>query len=176
MNEGIDAALRIGPLTDSSAVAHKLGTVSRVLTASPTYLAKAGTPRRPSELSSHSLIVGPAGRGTEGWTFRKNGKSTSVRVEGRFILNGAEGAVSAAVAGLGIVSSGFFGMLRELQSAELVRVLPGWEMMPADVNLILPAGRAAKASAKAFSRFVGDVLRELDKEWDRFNVQKIERL
>lgn len=175
VSEGIDAALRIGPLTDSSAVAHKLGTASRIVAASPIYLAKAGNPRTPSELSSHSLIIGPAGRGAEGWTFRKNGKSTTVRVEGRFILNGAEGAVSASVAGLGIASSGFFGMRRELQSGELVQVLPGWEMMSADVNMILPAGRAAKASAKAFSRFVGDVLRELDEEWDRFNGQKIKR-
>lgn len=174
VSEGIDAALRIGPLADSSAVAHKLGTVSRILAASPAYLANAGKPRKPADLSRHSLIVGPAGRGAEGWTFRKNDKSISVRADGRFVLNGAEGAVAAAVAGLGIVSSGFFGMCRELQNGELVRVLPGWEMMSADVHVILPAGRAAKASAKAFSRFVRDVLRELNKEWERFCYSKNE--
>lgn len=110
------------------------------------------------DLSNHSLIVGPAGRGSKGWAFRKDGKTTSLRVEGRIILNGAEGAIAATVAGLGIVSSGFFGMLRELQSGELVQVLPDWKMASADFNVILPAGRAAKPSAKAFAQFIGDQL------------------
>jgi DNA-binding transcriptional LysR family regulator len=175
VGEGIDVALRIGPLADSSAVVRKIGVVNRVLAASPAYLAKAGTPRTPSDLSNHSLIVGPAGRGTEGWVFRRNGKATSVRVEGRVILNGAEGAIAATVAGLGIVSSGFFGMLRELQSGELVQVLPDWEMMSAEFNVILPAGRAAKPSARAFARFIGDHLRQLEHDWDRFRMSEVTR-
>jgi DNA-binding transcriptional LysR family regulator len=176
VGEGIDVALRIGPpLADSSAVARKIGVVNRVLAASPAYLAKAGTPRTPSDLSNHSLIVGPAGRGTEGWVFRRCGKTTSVRVEGRFILNGAEGAIAATVAGLGIVSSGFFGMLKELQSGELVQVLPDWEMMSAEFNVILPAGRAAKHSARAFARFVGDHLRQLERDWDQFRMSEVTR-
>ena len=170
VGDGIDVALRVGPLADSSAVARKIGMVSRILAASPAYLAKAGTPRTPSDLSNHSLIVGPAGRGSEGWAFRKDGKAASVRVEGRFMLNGAEGATAAAVAGLGIVSSGFFGMLQELHSGQLVQVLPDWEMMSAEVNVILPAGRAAKPSARAFAEFVGDQLRQLEDAWVRFRM------
>ena len=121
--------------------------------ASPAYLAKAGTPRVPSDLTNHSIIVGPAGRGMEGWAFKKDGKATSVRVEGRFVLNGAEGATAAAVAGLGIVSNGAFGMMKELESGLLVRVLPDWEMGTAEAHVILAAGRAAKPSARAFSDF-----------------------
>ena len=98
-----------------------------------------------------------------------------MRVEGRVILNGAEGAIAAAVAGFGIVSSGFFGMLRELQSGELVQVLPDWEMMSAEFNVILPAGRAAKPSARAFARFVGDHLRQLEHDWDRFRMSEVTR-
>jgi DNA-binding transcriptional LysR family regulator len=165
VGDAVDVALRIGSLADSSAVARKIGVVHRTLAASPGYLAKAGTPQTPSELTGFSIIVGPAGRGMEGWIFTRNGKTVSVRVDGRFILNGAEGATAAAVAGLGIVSSGALGMLEELQSGQLVRVLPDWEMGSADVHVVLPAGRAAKPSARAFADFIGAELRELETVW-----------
>ncbi len=175
IGDGIDVSLRLGSLTDSSAVAKKIGVVSRVLAASPRYLAGAGTPRTPADLLAHSLIVGPAGRGPDGWTFQKDGKVFSAPIEGRFILNSVEGAIAATVAGLGIVSSGFFGMLRELQSGELVQVLPEWEMMPADFNAILPAGRTAKPSARAFTHFIADEVRQLEREWDRFRTHEASR-
>jgi DNA-binding transcriptional LysR family regulator len=167
VGDAVDVAVRIGSLADSSAVARKIGVVHRTLAASPDYLAKAGIPRTPSALSGFSIIVGPAGRGMEGWIFRKDGKTISVRVDGRFILNGGEGATAAAVAGLGIVSSGALGMLRELQSGLLVRVLPDWEMGSADVHVVLPAGRAAKPSARAFAEFIGAELRQLEAQWER---------
>lgn len=175
IGDGIDVALRIGALPDSSAVARRIGTVGRILAASPGYLAVAGTPRTPSELSKHSLVVGPAGRGAEGWTFTKDGEAISVRVEGRIMLDGAEGAVAAAAAGLGIVSAGFFGLLKELRNGELVQVLPDWEMASAEFNVILPAGRAAKPSARSFAEFVGDQLDELSNEWDQFRQLKSAR-
>jgi DNA-binding transcriptional LysR family regulator len=167
VGDAVDVALRIGTLADSSAVARKIGVVHRTLAASPAYLAKAGTPLTPSDLTDFSIIVGPAGRGMEGWIFKKNGKTTSVRVDGRFILNGAEGATAAAVAGLGIISSGALGMLKELESGLLVRVLPEWEMGSADVHVVLPAGRAAKPSARAFADFISAELRELEAAWNR---------
>jgi DNA-binding transcriptional LysR family regulator len=143
VGDGVDVAPRIGALGDSSAVARRIGVVHRVLVASPAYLAKTGTPLTPSDLSQHSIIVGPAGRGMEGWAFKKDGKATAVRVEGRFVLNGGEGATAGAL-----------GMLKELQSGQLVRVLAEWEMGTADINVVLPAGRAAKPSARAFTEFV----------------------
>jgi len=63
VGDAVDVALRIGSLADSSAVARKIGVVHRVLAASPDYLAKAGTPRTPPDLTDFSIIVGPAGRG-----------------------------------------------------------------------------------------------------------------
>jgi DNA-binding transcriptional LysR family regulator len=171
IGDGIDVALRVGLLPDSAATARKVGIVFRTLAASSAYLAKAGTPRVPSDLTNHSIIVGPAGRGVEGWAFKKDGKATSVRVEGRYVLNGAEGATAAAVAGLGIVSNGAFGMMKELESGSLVRVLPDWEMGTAEAHVILAAGRAAKPSARAFSDFIYLQFRELGATWDR-----IERL
>ena len=168
VGDGIDVALRIGALADSSAVARRIGNVGRILAASPSYLAAAGAPRTPSELNDHSLIVGPAGRGAEGWTFTKDGEVVSVRRDGRIVLDGAEGAAAATVAGLGIVSAGFFGLMKELRNGDLVQVLPDWEMVSAEFNVVLPAARAAKPSARAFADFVRDQLDELSNEWDQF--------
>jgi DNA-binding transcriptional LysR family regulator len=161
IGEGVDVAFRIGALADSLTwTAKKVGVVRRVLAASPAYLARAGAPKSPAELPEHSIIVGPAGRGMEGWALTKDGKTTSVRVEGTLLLNGGEGATAAAVAGLGIISAGELGMLKELQSGSLVRVLPEWKMGSADINVVLPAGRAAKPSARAFSDFMTAELRK----------------
>ena len=161
VGEGFDVALRIGALTDSLTwTAKKVGVVRRVLAAAPAYLERAGTPKSPTDLPQHAIIVGPAGRGMEAWAFTKDGKTTSVRVEGRLLLNGGEGATAAAVAGLGIISAGELGMLKELQAGQLTRVLPDWQMGSADINVVLPAGRAAKPSARAFSDFMSTELRK----------------
>jgi len=167
VGDAVDVALRVGTLADSTAVARKIGVIHRVLAAAPSYLEKAGVPVAPNDLQNHTVIVGPAGQGLEGWTFRKNGKAISVRLEGRFVLNGTEGATAAAVAGLGIISSGHLGCLAELQCGALVRILPDWEMGSADVNVILPAGRAAKPSARAFADFMASEFRKLPKTWGK---------
>jgi len=151
----IDAAIRIGPLTDSTgAVALKLGRMPRVLVASPSYLKQAGTPRRPEDLRKHAIIMGTASRGTDAWTFTKKGQSIAVDVEGRINVNGNEGVVAAAIAGLGIASSGLLGFHDDLAQGRLVKVLPAWDAGAADVHLILPAGRLAKPSARAFAEFM----------------------
>ncbi len=142
VGESLDVALRIGVLNDSTAVARKIGTVHRVVVAAPGYLARAGTPSVPGDLADHTNIVGPAGRVMEGWTFRRDGKARTVRVEGRFILNGSDAAAAAAVAGLGILSTGELSVMSELETGRLVRVLPDWEMGSADINIVLPAGPA----------------------------------
>ena len=166
VGESVDVAMRIGALTDSTgATARKIGVSHRVLAASPGYLAKHGTPVLPGELATHTMIVGPAGRGSEGWVFRKGGAIETIRVEGRFVLDGTEGATAAAAAGLGIVSTGHLGCLTELRSGPLVRVLADWQMGSGDINVILPAGRAAKPSARAFADFMTEEFKELNTAW-----------
>jgi DNA-binding transcriptional LysR family regulator len=180
IGDAVDAAMRVGSLSDSSAIARKIGVVYRVLAASPSYLERAGTPKSPTDLPNHTCIVGPASQGLEGWAFERDGKKTSVRVEGKYILNGTDSATKAAVAGLGIVSSTHLSCLEEFQNGALVRVLPEWEMGEADINVVLPAGRAAKPSARAFSDFMVAEFKELHDlftpSWPRtsnaFNAKK----
>jgi len=131
-----------------------IGVVQRVAVASPAYLQAAGTPRIPSDLESHSLIVGPAARGVDAWTFRKDDRKASVRADGHLVIGGNEAVIAAAVAGLGIASSGMLGFRNELATGTLIRVLPDWQMGSADAHVILPAGHASKPSARAFADFV----------------------
>jgi DNA-binding transcriptional LysR family regulator len=131
------------------------------LAASPAYLERTGTLQLPSDLARHSVIVGPAGLGSEAWAFQKEGKTMSVRVEGRIISNGSEGSTAAAVAGLGIVSTGHLSCRGEIANGSLVRVLADWSMGSAEVNAVLPAGRAAKPSARAFAEFLVKELQDL---------------
>src|SRR3546814_297199 len=132
INEAVDVALRFGLLHDSSMMARKLGTSARMLVASPAYLERAGTPRKPADLPSHMLILGPSGMRPDAWVFRSQGKSVSVRLEGRLNISVNEVATSAAVAGLGIASTAIWGCREELERGELARVLTDWDMGTVD--------------------------------------------
>jgi DNA-binding transcriptional LysR family regulator len=168
IGESVDVAVRIGTLDDSTAVARKIGTIHRVLVAAPSYLTGTGTPLAPSDLAEHTIIIGPAGRSSDGWSFRKGSKRTSVRIQGRFVIDSTEAATSAAIAGLGIFSTGQRSVQAELEAGSLVRLLPDWEIGSSDIDVILPSGRAAKASARAFADFIAALVREIEttSPWD----------
>lgn len=157
LREGVDIALRVGTLSDSTATTRLLGENPRVLVAAPRYLERAGSPTDPDDLRRHHVIVGPAGDTGDAWTFERGGKTVSVRVQGRIVVNANEGAVRAAVAGLGLLSSGLRGCRAELANGSLVRVLSAWRMSSAPLHAVLPAGKAAKPSARAFVSFLAHV-------------------
>jgi DNA-binding transcriptional LysR family regulator len=149
ITEGVDVAFRFGSLGDSTATARRLGSIKRMLVASPAYLRRAGRPRVPAELNSHAIIAGPTG--TDDWTFEREGRRVSVRLESRLMVSANEGAVAAAVAGLGIANTGSIASRREIANGALVRVMPEWQMGSVDVHAVFPAGRAAKVAARAFA-------------------------
>jgi DNA-binding transcriptional LysR family regulator len=149
ISEGVDVAFRFGPLDDSTATARRLGSIQRVLVASPAYLRRVGRPKVPADLNSHALLVGPMA--ADRWTFEKNGRQVSLRPEGRVVVSANEGAVAAAVAGLGIASTGIIAARKQLANRKLVRVLPDWETGSVEVHAVFPAGRATKAAARALA-------------------------
>jgi DNA-binding transcriptional LysR family regulator len=157
--EGVDVAFRMGAPIRPNAVVRKIGTNRRLLAAAPAYLERAGVPQSLDDLTRHALIIGPAGRGAEGWTFRKSGRTQVLRVEGRYVLDGTEAATSAAVNGLGIVSTGDLACLKDLQQGALVKVLQDWEMGSVDVYVVFADGRSAKPSARAFADFINEEFR-----------------
>ena len=154
IDQGIDVALRFGQLRDSTMIARRLGAKPRLLAASPAYLAKAGIPKMPADLAGHQVIIGPSSMGATGWNFKKDGKTLSVRVEGQLMVTVNEASTVAAVAGMGIVSTSFWGCRAELERGELVQILPDWEIGTAEVNALLAGGKSAKPSARAFADYL----------------------
>ena len=158
--EGVDVALRFGALENSSATARRLGASPRLLVASPAYLERAGSPDTPESLVNHEMIVGPLGVGLDSPTFHRDGRTTSVRVEGRLTTSANMASVAAAVAGLGIASVALWNCRSEVASGALVQVLADWQMEPIELHAVFAAGRAAKPSARAFADYLATALRE----------------
>ncbi len=149
LKEGVDVALRLGELADSSATARLIGRTQRVIAASPAYLKAKGKPKMPADLATHTAIVGPAGTNAGGWTFQKDGRSVSIRVASRLSVSVNEAAVAAAVAGMGIVTTALWGCRAELASGALIQLLPDWTMGEVEVHGMFTPGRAPKPAARA---------------------------
>jgi len=154
--DGVDVALRLGSLPDSSVVARKLAEAPRVLAASPAYLARRGRPRSPGELASHAVIIGPGG--PNAWTFKKSGQTQSLRVEGQLMTAVNEGAVAGAVAGLGITLTSLWGCRAEIERGDLSRIMEDWAMDPVEVHALFPSGRVASPAARALIDYLATEL------------------
>jgi DNA-binding transcriptional LysR family regulator len=159
LKAGVDVALRLGALADSSATARLIGRTQRVLVASPTYLKAHGMPETPEDLPAHTAIVGPAGTSNDGWHFQKDGQSVSVRINSRLNVSVNEGAVGAAVAGIGIVTTALWGCRAELASGALVQLLPAWNMGEVEVHGMFTPGRQPKPAARALVEYLIEELR-----------------
>lgn len=156
--EGVDIALRLGVLSDSSAIARKLATAPRLLVAAPEYLARAGTPQTPAELANHAVIIGPAANPEQHWSFVRDTRRLSVRVDGRLSIAVNEGAMAAAAAGLGIARTSLWGCRAELDDGRLRQVLADWTMDEVDLHAVFPGGRAASPAARALADYLSSAL------------------
>lgn len=157
VSEGVDIALRIGDLADSSAVARRIATGRRSVVASPAYLDRHGVPRTPSELVPHQAIVHP--QLGNSWTFAKAGTELTVQLSGRVRFTAAEGIRAAVKAGMGLAVASEWMFWPELQRGEVVRLLDDWHLPEIDLWAVYPTGRLATAKARAFADFAETVMR-----------------
>ncbi|MDB5851133.1 MAG: LysR family transcriptional regulator [Rhodoferax sp.] len=154
IKDGVDVALRLGELADSTATARLIGRTQRVVVASPIYLKAKGVPETPDDLAAHAAIVGPAGTSAGTWSFQKDGQSLSARIDSRLTVTGNEAAVAAAVAGLGVVTTALWGCRAELASGSLVQLLPDWKMGEVEAHGMFTPGRTPKPSARALVEYL----------------------
>jgi DNA-binding transcriptional LysR family regulator len=151
VEEGLDVAIRIGPLPDSTAIATRLGLLRRVMVASPDYLARLGTPATPDDIAAHDTIVfGGLGR----WEF-----GGSVRLTPRLSVTTAEAAIDAAVAGIGITRVLSYQAVDALKRGTVTRVLAPFETDETPVHLLYPAGPHPPPKLRAFIDFAVPRLR-----------------
>jgi len=151
---GIDIALLIGQLADTSVTARKIGECQRQVIATPGYLAARGTPRIPSDLAAHEAVIYEQRNGGAIWRFRQGTSETSVGLSGRLRVSAGEGVREAVLAGhgLAVASEWLFGP--ELKSGAVVPVLQEWRLPPVDLWIAFPAGRQASVKARAFASFI----------------------
>jgi DNA-binding transcriptional LysR family regulator len=154
IEEGVDVALRIAQLDDSSLVARRVGTVRRLFVASPGYLARKGTPRRPQDLAGHDIVLFVNHANTADWRFvDRSRQDVTVRVVARFQINRAEAAIAAARDGHGILSVLSYQVAAELADGSLVRVLRPFERPPIPVQLVVPTARLMPPRVRTFLDF-----------------------
>jgi len=153
---GFDLAIRIGALEDSNLVARRLATNRRVLCASPKYLRKQGTPRKPADLEQHQcllLVDRHARRDIWHMTDRKGNEQT-VRVNGRVECNQGELLRDAAVAGLGIAMHSTWHVWQDLRAGRLQVVLPDYPIAATGIHAVTPHRRLIPPRVRAFIEFL----------------------
>ena len=160
IEEGIDIALRIGPLADSSLLARPVGQVRRLWVASPAYLARRGTPRTPADLTGHEALLGTL-RGNSEWQFAGGRRGAPARLAGRLRVDDVETRLRAVREGRGIAQLLSYQAADDLAAGRLVRLLRAWERPPLPVQL-LTKGRAHRApKIDAFLDFAAKRLKAL---------------
>lgn len=150
IEEGIDVAVRIGALADSTAMARRVGEVRRVLVASPAYLAERGTPKKPADLAAHDTILGTARSEPSEWRFGPPKRTTVVRLSPRLLVNETEARLVAARAGQGITRVLSYQVSEDLAAGTLVRLMPAFEPPALPVHLLAPHAGHKTRKVKAF--------------------------
>jgi DNA-binding transcriptional LysR family regulator len=151
---GIDIALRMGDLTDSTLTARKIGQGRRVLLATPSYFTRAGEPKTPDDLAAHQAVIYDQLGGGTTWLFKRGADEKSVSVKGRVRMTAAEGVREAVFADLGLTVASEWMFAPELKSGKVVPALTDWTLRDIDLWAIFPTGRQASAKARAFAAFI----------------------
>lgn len=160
VQEGIDCALRVGPLAPSSLVARPLGWLRLINCASPAYLARYGTPRTPADLEGHAAVhyASPATGRIAPWEWQQAGEPRALALRGRVAANNVETYIACCLAGLGLIQVPAFDVREHLDAGELVEVLHDWPALPMPAQIIYPHRRHLSRRVQAFSHWLAEVL------------------
>ncbi len=156
---GLDVAIRVGRLPDSSLKALKIGAVRHVACASPGYLAERGTPGALKDLDNHDCVTFVGMEGSKEWSFRSGRKIEHVNVRSRLSVNTAEAAADAAVAGAGITQLLCYQVSNEVLKGRLNLLLRKYEPAPLPVSMVSVDAKLAPLKLRAFMDFVGPRLK-----------------
>jgi len=169
VDEGIDVALRIAHLPDSSLVAIRIGEVRRVVCAAPAYLARHPPIGEPADLVGHQ-VAAMANFGQDSWTFAPatpNAALRHVALTPRLVVNNVEAAVASALEGHGLTMVFSYQVAREVCAGRLRIVLADAELPPRPVHLITPEGRLSVPKVRAFVDFATPRLKAAFARLDR---------
>lgn len=160
VEEGIDVAVRIAELPDSSLRATQVAETRRVLVASPGYLAKHGTPQRVADLHDHALIAFDNFAPNGEWRFGGPGRP-AIRFEPRLLTNNVMAAIEAADSGLGITRALCYQVRAQIDRGELVQLLAEFDPPSVPISLLYAPNRQRSANVRAFVDATRKALAEL---------------
>ena len=167
--EGIDVALRVGPIRQSGLVARRIAVVNVVTCAAPSYLEERGVPRTPDDLREHRLLaITPPGGGTPEWNFPPPYSAKRLKLHFAMQFNAAEAPTIAAAAGLGITRAADLIAAEYLARGELKLVLDEYAVPGPPISLVYPSAGHQSAKVRVFSDFAADLMRrwtDTVREW-----------
>ncbi|CAB3669212.1 LysR family transcriptional regulator [Achromobacter pulmonis] len=162
IQEGVDCAVRVGALHDSSLVSRPLGSIALVNCASPAYLREHGLPHAPDELPKGHWMVGYASPTTGRelpWEVAAGDGRRSVAVPSRVVVNNAESYIACCLAGLGLIQIPRFDVQDLLEAGELVEVMPAQRAAPMPVALLYPHRRQRSRRLAVFLEWFEELMR-----------------
>ncbi len=160
IEDGVDCALRVGPLQDSRLVARGIGQLPLLNVASPAYVQRHGLPTQPSQLAAHwgVLYASPGTGRVEAWEWRENGALRSQTLRGRVTVNSAEAYIASCLAGLGLIQIPAYDVRNELAEGHLLEVMPAHRADPLPMNLLFPHRRHPSQRLRVFVDWLQGVL------------------
>jgi DNA-binding transcriptional LysR family regulator len=157
VEDGVDLAVRIGHLADSTLVARQVGEMRRIVVASSGYLEAHGEPKTPEAIASHETIQFGATAAPPDWRFVRDGSEVRVTPAPRFITNSSDAAIQYAEAGGGLTRVMFYQAADALKKGRLRIVLAKFEQPPLPIHLVYPTSRLLSAKVRTFIDLVTEI-------------------
>lgn len=152
--EGVDLAIRLGELKDTSLVGRKLGESRRVVCASPAYLAARGQPRHPTDLQAHNCLRLSTSDAFNQWHFTHTGDKTVIEAQGQFITDNVDALHEYALLGGGIARLSYFMVTKDIEAGRLIALLPDYDIEKQQVHAVYPHRRHLPAKVRVMLDFL----------------------
>lgn len=166
LEEGLDVAVRIGALKDSSMIGREVGRMRRLTVAAPSYLARHGAPAKPADLLEHNCIRFYRGSASS-WTFRVDGKTASVPVRGNLSVNQVAAAAEVCAAGLGVGNFFAYQVAEHVANGALRVLLSDYETPARPISIVYPATRLLPLRTRLFIDFLAQHIAAERARWER---------
>lgn len=164
IEEGIDVAVRIGPMVDSSLIIRKLGALRWIICAAPVYLEQGGTPHTLADLSGHDCLAYSQDSISSEWQLLDGDKPTQVQVPVRMRSNTLDGVVAAAVEGAGLVYAPAWSVTNFVKAGRLKVILSEHELPPHPINAVFTHNRLLSGKVRALVDYLA--LQFVDTDFD----------
>ena len=160
VEDGVDCALRVGPLADSSLIARHIMDLDVINVASPHYLGRHGIPFTPDDLPRHKAVhyASPSTGRIEAWEWVENGEIRTCQMEGQITVNSAEALIACCLAGLGMIQVPAYDVRDYLESGALKEIMPEWRPEALSLTLLYPERRYISPRVRVFVEWLITVL------------------